>query len=162
MAHKAMVDGTLVELSGGRALVDATAYDIKQGRVLIDGTEHDIPFTRIQTVEITGSPDDLRGFIRIGDSRISNVGTYEFETDGNLEIYVAVSSSDLIHYVSYATITLNGENVGKTEIIGSTYAVVSYTLQTSAQNIRINFKSKFAGYADGEKITCLHAEITTS
>ena len=162
MAHRVMDSAEAYGITGGKVLDEATVYSIKKGRCMVDGTVHDVPFTLNHTVEITGSPDDLQGFIRIGDSKISTVGTYEFETDGNLEIYVAVSSSDLVSYVHYATITINGETVGEREQIGSTYIVISYTLQTAAQKISIDFQSKFAGYASGVRITCLHATITTS
>lgn len=42
--HKALVNGTVYEVKGGKCLVNGTAYSIKKGRTLIGGTGYDITF----------------------------------------------------------------------------------------------------------------------
>ena len=44
MSHKALVNGTVYEVKGGKCLVNGTSYDIKKGRTLINGTGDDITF----------------------------------------------------------------------------------------------------------------------
>lgn len=44
MAHKALVNGTAYEISGGKTLVDGTAYEIGGGKTLVDGTAYEISF----------------------------------------------------------------------------------------------------------------------
>lgn len=40
--HKALVNGTVYEVKGGKCLVNGTAYSVKKGRTLIGGTGYDI------------------------------------------------------------------------------------------------------------------------
>ena len=42
--HKALVNGTVYEVKGGKCMVDGTVYSIKKGRTLINGTGYDITF----------------------------------------------------------------------------------------------------------------------
>ena len=52
MAHKALINGTVYDVKGGKCLVNGTSYDIKKGRTLIGGTGYDITFK--QPVHIYG------------------------------------------------------------------------------------------------------------
>lgn len=42
--HKALINGTIYEVTGGKCLVNGTVYNILKGRTLIDGTGYDITF----------------------------------------------------------------------------------------------------------------------
>ena len=54
--HKALVNGTVYEVKGGKCLVNGTSYDIKKGRTLIGGTGYDITLpgigTRVSTLSV--------------------------------------------------------------------------------------------------------------
>lgn len=54
--HKALVNGTVYEVKGGKCLVNGTAYSIKKGRTLIGGTGYDITLpgvvTRVSTLRV--------------------------------------------------------------------------------------------------------------
>lgn len=52
MAQKAMVDGTVYELSGGKTMVDGTAYTIHGGKTMVDGTVYEISMVQNITVKI--------------------------------------------------------------------------------------------------------------
>lgn len=47
MAHKALIDGTAYEVTGGKCLVNGTSYSISKGRTLIGGTGYDINFLKV-------------------------------------------------------------------------------------------------------------------
>ena len=42
--HKALINGTVYDVKGGKCLVNGTVYSIKKGRTLIGGTGYDITF----------------------------------------------------------------------------------------------------------------------
>ena len=42
--HKALVNGTVYQVKGGKCLVNGTSYDIKKGRTLIGGTGYAVKF----------------------------------------------------------------------------------------------------------------------
>ena len=42
--HKALVNGTVYDVTGGKCLVNGTVYSVKKGRTLIGGTGYDITF----------------------------------------------------------------------------------------------------------------------
>ena len=52
--HKALVNGTIYEVTGGKCLVNGTAYSIKKGRTLIGGTGYDITFPEPLVMPVKG------------------------------------------------------------------------------------------------------------
>ena len=54
--HKALINGTIYEVTGGKCLVNGTVYNILKGRTLIDGTGWDITFpsagTKLSTLYV--------------------------------------------------------------------------------------------------------------
>lgn len=54
--HKALVNGTAYEVTGGKCLVNGTVYSVKKGRTLIGGTGYDIKFSGPQTWILKENP----------------------------------------------------------------------------------------------------------
>lgn len=44
MSHRAMIDGTAYEVTGGKTMVDGTVYNITGGKAMVDGTVYSIDF----------------------------------------------------------------------------------------------------------------------
>ena len=154
MAHKALVDGASLDVSGGRVLVDATAYGIKSGRTMINGVVYDILFQKVHRVTISGSPDDLYAYIKYERKKYFNLKTYELTSDGEIEltIYIGENKSGSISMGLNAYVKLNGETVQQ--------GIGSYVLTTDAENITINFFEH--DRSDTEETIYWSANITTS
>lgn len=54
--HKALVNGTVYDVTGGKCLVNGTVYSVKKGRTLIGGTGYDIKFSGPQTWILKENP----------------------------------------------------------------------------------------------------------
>lgn len=54
--HKALINGTIYEVTGGKCLVNGTVYNILKGRTLIAGTGYDIKFSGPQTWILKENP----------------------------------------------------------------------------------------------------------
>lgn len=70
MSHRAMIDGTAYEVTGGKTLVDGTVYSITGGKTLVDGTVYGIDFGSAEIpVSFDGTHtiygDGNRGWIEI-------------------------------------------------------------------------------------------------
>lgn len=154
MAHKAMVDGASVELSGGRALAEATVYGIKKGRCMADGTIYDISFEKVHKVTVSGSPDYDYAYFKYGSTKYSKVQTFEFTSNGEIEltIYIGENRSGGASMASNAYVKVNGETVQR--------GIGSYIFTTDAENISIDFSER-DHTADADTIFWC-AEITTS
>lgn len=88
MAHKALVNGTAYEVSGGRTLVNGTGYSIAGGRTLVNGTGYDISFsTPIGSLAVgssvylneSGSPAE---YLVVNQGIPSNSNLYDASCDG--------------------------------------------------------------------------------
>lgn len=135
MAHKAVVNGALVELSGGRALVDSTAYDIKKGRTMIDGTVSEVPFSKTQTVMITSSSVLVDVSVN-GTVLPSGPGEYQYETGGTLDILITLDALGTSTY-DYCKVELNGVVVSQKQ--------KTYQFTTDADVIEIQQVSQKQG-----------------
>ena len=162
MAHKAVVNGASVELSGGRALVDATAYSIKQGRCMSDGTVYDISFQKPKIVTITGTPNSSYGYATINGTKLSKAGVFEF--DGPLTLSVLVTNQYGISTGSTTVrrlcrVYLNGTAVSQQQ---NSTADKAYTMTSESEEVTIEFKKNsiyVSGYGTEYYWT---AYITTS
>ena len=89
MAHKALVNGTAYEVTGGKALVDGTAYSVTKGRTLVGGTGYDVSFggwrarfirlmQNATVVASAGRNSSTENRVRIYASSLPQAGTYYF------------------------------------------------------------------------------------
>ena len=128
MAHKAMVDGASVELSGGRALAEATVHGIKNGRCMSDGTVHEIPFSKTQIVRIT-EYTLMVGVAVDGTTLPFGTGEFQFETDGTMDILITLKADFGTSTYDYRRVELNGVLVSQKQ--------ASYQFTTDADVIEI-------------------------
>lgn len=154
MAHKAVVNGASVELSGGRALAEATVYGIKKGRCMVDATIYDISFEKVHKVTISGSPNYRYAYFKYGSTIYSRVQTFEFTSNGEIEltIYIGENRSGGASMAPNAYVKVNGETVQQ--------GIGSYILTTDAENISIDFSER--DHTEDADTIFWCAEITTS
>lgn len=129
MAHKAMVDGASVELSGCRALAEATVYGIKKGRCMVDGTVCEIPFSKTQTVRITAQSAFVDVTVNGTNTLPLGTGEYQFETDGTMDILITLKADFGTSTYDYRRVELNGVLVSQKQ--------ASYQFTTDADLIEI-------------------------
>lgn len=81
MSHRAMIDGTAYEVTGGKTMVDGTVYSITGGKTMVDGTVYGIDFGSAEIpVSFDGTHtiygDGKRGWIEItGKGTLTVTGT---------------------------------------------------------------------------------------
>ena len=72
--HKALINGTIYEVTGGKCLVNGTVYNILKGRTLIAGTGYDITLIGLGCkVNITGQGSTKEGctsYVEVGGRKI--------------------------------------------------------------------------------------------
>lgn len=56
MAQRALIDGTIYKINGGKTLANGVAHTIKNGKVKIDGTVYDISVSTLPRITVKGSP----------------------------------------------------------------------------------------------------------
>lgn len=132
--NSTLIDGVSHKITGGKCLVDGTVYNIKNGRTMIDGTIFQISFGSTHTITIDGYMQSKYADVQIGDTTITQTGTYTIDSSGELELTVYAKSQkkdDGTTYYSY--VNLNGASV-------ASETNITYTLKNiDEKNINISF-----------------------
>ena len=142
MAQKAMVDGTVYELSGGKTMVDGTAYTINGGKTMVDGTIYEISMAQPITVTIRLNVDSMN-YGNLAESTTGltlkiNGKSYATPPDGtNIDylgngfmraIYtVSVPVGSSLYVVGHRT-SIYGNAYGGVELNGSQVSRYDYTM----------------------------------
>lgn len=121
--HKALVNGTLYDVTGGKCLVNGTAYSIKKGRTLINGTGYDIAFE--ETIGKTWRFNDVIScwegmtwnvnFVALGYPCTSIYSTYNnnlFYTTPSLGGFMARDAAGNWNGEEYRTVTFDEPPTG--------------------------------------------------
>lgn len=119
MNHKALIDATEREISGGRLMLDGTARTDAKGKTMVDGVIHEILFEKPQVkVRITGNGGVAGTYAKV------NLNGTEYYSDATIVLergtkcICTVKSS----YKDNATIKHNG-----TVVTQVAYGTKSYT-----------------------------------
>lgn len=138
--HKALVDGTVMEIEGGSVTVGSTIYGLESGMALVDGTAMEIEFaSKTTTIEILGSPDRTYAYVLVGTEKLAFTGTETIAVGSEITVYVGTYSSITVGNLK-CTITCDGVTVksGKT---------ASYTFTAPETPISITFTKTGITYA---------------
>ena len=102
MAQYANIDGTSMEIKGGKTNIDGSIYDIKQGKTNIDGSIYPINFSSSAKIQVTASATDSTGYGYYYIPGGNWVGFYD--TNGNpVQIDPVVGSTIVQEDVPYGT-----------------------------------------------------------
>lgn len=132
--NSTLIDGVSHKIAGGKCLVDGTVYNIKNGRTMIDGTIFQISFGSTHTITIDGYMQSRYSYVQIGDTKITQTGTYTIDSSGELELTVYAKSQKLDDGTTvFSSINLNGVTVAN-------FTDITYTLKNiDEKNIKIVF-----------------------
>lgn len=107
MSHRAMIDGTAYEVTGGKTLVDGTVYSIKGGKTMVDGTVYGIDFGSAEIPVSFDGKHTIYGDGRKGWIEITGKGTLTVLKPITADIYLLGKGSSgakgVSKYVKYET-----------------------------------------------------------
>ena len=134
MAHKALIDGTAYEVTGGRCLVDGTAYSIQKGRTLVDGTGYDVSFApAVIPVEITGSGNSTYCYVTINGTTYTAAASGIEVLPGDDIVFAVRGSAN-----SNGSITIDGDKVASSS--GATATTFTWVVPENCTSIGIALK----------------------
>lgn len=143
MAHKALVDGTAYEITGGRTLVNGTGYSIDKGKTLVDGTAYEVGFSQPVTVEIINTYNyyDVKScYVSIDGVKYTNDAIISVPIGTEIYCYVSYSAKN---GESPAIIKLNNTIVATAAAMGMTGSAEYY--YTVTDNVRIELNEEDYG-----------------
>lgn len=88
MSHRAMIDGTAYEVTGGKTMVDGTVYSITGGKTLVDGTVYGIDFGSAEVPVSFSGKHTIYGDGRKGWIEITGKGTLTVTGTITADIYL--------------------------------------------------------------------------
>lgn len=88
MSHRAMIDGTVYEVTGGKTMVDGTVYSITGGKTLVDGTVYSIDFGSAEVPVSFSGKHTIYGDGRKGWIEITGKGTLTVLRSITADIYL--------------------------------------------------------------------------
>lgn len=142
MAHKAMIDGKVYEVSGGKTMVGGKVYSIANGKTMVGGKAYEIAFGGdVMIVEITSKGNGNFCRLWISGSSYTAVGTYEFPI--GTEIWAQVSGQYSYVYYNGKSVLYTGATTGmKTYkfVPATNYVTVSLTNSERYNDLRITDK----------------------
>lgn len=107
MSHRAMIDGTAYEVTGGKTLVDGTVYSIKGGKTMVDGTVYGIDFGSAEVPVSFDGTHTIYGDGRKGWIEITGAGTLTVNRSIVADIYLlgkgGKGGTVAAKYVQYST-----------------------------------------------------------
>ena len=107
MSHRAMIDGTAYEVTGGKTMVDGTVYSITGGKTLVDGTVYGIDFGSAEIPVSFDGTHTIYGDGKRGWIEITGKGTLTVLRSITADIYLLGKGSSgangVSKYVKYET-----------------------------------------------------------
>lgn len=172
--HKALVNGTVYDVTGGKCLVNGTVYNILKGRTLIDGTGWDITFPSALTMPVKGDlitmnldgTDRQYRVLKIVDgTTVEVLGMWNVSTDmmfnsSDSFVYSGGTLDTYLNTIWYNTLTSNAKAaIVPKNIIQYLYYFGSYNETThssyadySTKTLKANVGNRYVYALDVEDI----------